>query len=182
MDPTEDAHTDPSGARRDRWQLAAAAILEGLPDAVVAAAHDGRILFVNALAEKLFGYSREELLGQPVQTLWPERVRERYTGNMELYFESEHPLRFSNEAWGLRGDGSEFVGEMSWGVVETTTGPLSSNRESRTDSPAGFGSSKSGALAPRRRAWRSIPESTSSSTPAISGSITSLGMFGKTLV
>ena len=124
MDPTEDAHTAPSGARRDRWQLAAAAILEGLPDAVVAAARDGRIVFVTALAEKLFGYSREELLGQPVQTLWPERVRERYTGNMELYFESEHPLRFSNEAWGLRGDGSEFVGEMSWGVVETTTGPL----------------------------------------------------------
>ena len=83
--------------------LAPAAILEGLPDAVVAAARDGRIVFVNALAEELFGYPREELLGRPVQTLWPERVRERYTRNMQLYFATEHPLRFSTEVWGCGG-------------------------------------------------------------------------------
>jgi diguanylate cyclase (GGDEF)-like protein len=60
----------------------------------------------------------------PVNVLWPERVRERYTRNMELYFATEHPLRFSAEAWGLRRDGSEFVGQMSWGIVETTAGAL----------------------------------------------------------
>jgi diguanylate cyclase (GGDEF)-like protein/PAS domain S-box-containing protein len=108
----------------DRWLLAPADLLEGLPDAVVAAALDGLIVFVNSLAEGLFGYRREELLGQPVDTLWPERVRERYTRNMELYFTTAHGLRFTTEAWGLRRDGSEFVGEMSWGVVETTGGPL----------------------------------------------------------
>src|SRR5438067_991000 len=70
--------------------LPPAAILESLPDAVVAAASDGRIVFVNARAEELFGYTRQELLGQPVQTLWPQRVRERYTRNMELYFAREH--------------------------------------------------------------------------------------------
>ena len=58
--------------------VAPAAVLEGLPDAVVAAARDGRIVFVNALAEELFGYTKKELLGKPVETLWPERVRERY--------------------------------------------------------------------------------------------------------
>jgi diguanylate cyclase (GGDEF)-like protein/PAS domain S-box-containing protein len=104
--------------------VAPAAILEGLPDAVVASARDGRIVFVNALAESLFGYPHRELLGRPVQTLWPERVRDRYIRNMELYFATEHPLRFSTEAWGLRRDGSEFVGEMSWGIVETSAGPL----------------------------------------------------------
>jgi diguanylate cyclase (GGDEF)-like protein/PAS domain S-box-containing protein len=108
----------------DAFLLAPAAILEGLPDAVVASARDGRIVFVNALGEELFGYRRQELLGQPVQTLWPERVRERYTRNMQLYFETEHPLRFSAAAWGLRRDGSEFIGEMSWGIVGTTGGPL----------------------------------------------------------
>jgi GGDEF domain-containing protein len=43
---------------------------------------------------------------------------------MELYFSEGHPLRFTTEAWGLRRDGSEFVGEMAWGVVNTTAGPL----------------------------------------------------------
>jgi diguanylate cyclase (GGDEF)-like protein len=43
---------------------------------------------------------------------------------MELYFDTEHPLRFSSEVWGLRRDGSEFVGEMSWGIVGTAAGPL----------------------------------------------------------
>jgi diguanylate cyclase (GGDEF)-like protein/PAS domain S-box-containing protein len=101
-----------------------AQILEGLPDAVVAIGRDERIVFVNALAEELFGYSREELLDEPVQKLWPERVRQRYTDNMRLYFATEHPLRFTVEAWGLRRDGTEFAGEMSWGVVESAGGPL----------------------------------------------------------
>jgi diguanylate cyclase (GGDEF)-like protein/PAS domain S-box-containing protein len=100
------------------------AVLEGLPDATVASARDGRIVFVNTLAEELFGFKSEELVGQHVSTIWPERVRERYTRNMELYFATEHPLRFSSEAWGLRRDGTEFVGEMSWGIVETVSGPL----------------------------------------------------------
>ena len=108
----------------DELLLAPAAILEGLPDAVVGVGRSGQIVFVNALAEQLFGYRRVELLGQPARMLWPERVRERYASNMHLYFATEHPLRFSTEAWGLRRDGSEFVGEMSWGIVKTATGPL----------------------------------------------------------
>src|SRR5262245_31912457 len=104
--------------------IAPAAILEGLPDAVVAIAADGRIVFVNALAEELFGYARTELLGEPVQMLWPDSVRARYTRNMELYFATRHPLRFSTEARGLRRDGSQFIGEMSWGIVATDGGPL----------------------------------------------------------
>jgi diguanylate cyclase (GGDEF)-like protein/PAS domain S-box-containing protein len=79
---------------------------------------------MNSLAEELFGHDREAMLGQPVQMLWPERVRDLYTDNMQLYFATERPLRFSTEAWGLRRDGSEFVGEMTWGIVETTSGPL----------------------------------------------------------
>jgi diguanylate cyclase (GGDEF)-like protein/PAS domain S-box-containing protein len=130
MDAEEDAGME-GDAREDAGiegllvaPAAILSILEGLPDAVVAAERDGRIVFVNALAEELFGYPREELLGQPVQTLWPPRVRERYTHNMELYFATEHPLRFSIAAWGLRRDGSEFIGEMSWGIVETSAGSL----------------------------------------------------------
>jgi diguanylate cyclase (GGDEF)-like protein/PAS domain S-box-containing protein len=127
MDPQPDDRyplLDNGGALPGEPLLAPAAILEGLPDAVVAARPDERIRFVNALAEELFGYARAELLGQPVQMLWPERLRERYTRNMRLYFATENPLRFSVEAWGLRRDGTEFIGEMSWGIVATTAGPL----------------------------------------------------------
>jgi diguanylate cyclase (GGDEF)-like protein/PAS domain S-box-containing protein len=122
MEPTEGLGR--TNAADGEPLVSPAAILEGLPDAVVAIARDERIVFVNALAEELFGYSREELLGAPAQTLWPERLRERYGENMRLYFATEHPLRFSTEVWGLRRDGSEFAGEMSWGVVGTAEGPL----------------------------------------------------------
>ena len=100
------------------------ALLEGLPDSIVGADRDGIVVFANALAEDLFGYDRGELLGRPISMLWPERVRARYERNMRLYFELEHPLRFTERAYGVRRDGSEFVGEMSWGIVETAEGPL----------------------------------------------------------
>src|SRR5262245_30114339 len=110
--------------RLRKREVALRAVLEGLPDATVAAGRDGRIVFANALAEALFGYEHDELLGKPVHTLWPERVRKRYTRNMELYFATDHPLRFTLRADGLRRDGTEFVGEMSWGIVETEAGPI----------------------------------------------------------
>src|SRR3954451_15996364 len=118
----EDVHRVQQRLRKR--EAALRAVLEGLPDATVATGRDGRIVFVNAHAETLFGYEHDELLGKPVQVLWPERVRERYTRNMQLYFATEHPLRFTIRADGLRRDGSEFVGEMSWGIVETEAGPL----------------------------------------------------------
>jgi PAS domain S-box-containing protein len=120
MDETDEGRGRP--ARLGEAELRA--VLEGLPDATVAADVDGRIVFVNTRAEELFGYDPGELLGRPVEVIWPERVRERYLRNMRLYFETEHPLRFTSEARGLRRDGSEFVGEMSWGTVETSDGRL----------------------------------------------------------
>jgi diguanylate cyclase (GGDEF)-like protein/PAS domain S-box-containing protein len=104
--------------------LLPSAILEGLPDAVVAADADARIVFANGLAEELFGYPREELIGRPVEILWPERLRELYSQNIELRPHTDQALRFAGEVRGRRSDGSEFVGEMSWGVVESPRGPL----------------------------------------------------------
>lgn len=112
------------GEVRHELLLAPSAILDALPDAVIAAASDERIVHANQLAAELFGYPLGELIGLPVRTLWPEGVRERYTRSMRLYFATEHPLRFSAEAWGRRRDGTEFAGEMSWGIVATSAGPL----------------------------------------------------------
>ena len=125
VDEHEAGGTDSSELERLLFgEKALRAVLEGLPDATVATGRDGRIVFVNAHAETLFGYDPGELIGRPVDVLWPEAVRARYTRNMQLYFATEHPLRFTIRADGLRRDGSEFVGEMSWGIVETEAGPL----------------------------------------------------------
>ena len=105
-------------------QVALGPMLEGLPDAAVGARRDGLIAFVNTLAEEQFGYPRGELIGRPLEVLWPPNVRARYRRNLELYWELEHPLRFSARAHGRRKDGTDFVGEMSWGIVETDQGPL----------------------------------------------------------
>jgi diguanylate cyclase (GGDEF)-like protein/PAS domain S-box-containing protein len=112
----------PQGSQRRDSALRA--VLEGLPDAVVATRRDGLIDFVNARAAELFGYEPEELVGRPVALLWPESVREAYTRNMEELFEAGGALRFTEAAHGLRKDGREFLGEMSWGLVETAEQPL----------------------------------------------------------
>jgi diguanylate cyclase (GGDEF)-like protein/PAS domain S-box-containing protein len=110
--------------RLRRSEAALRAVLEGLPDAVVGTRPDGTIDFINARAIELFGYRPGELVGRPVWLLWPERLRERYSRNMRSFFDNPEGLRFERDARGLRKDGSEFVGEMSWGVVETDAGLL----------------------------------------------------------
>src|SRR4051794_25689843 len=142
----------------DELLLAPAGVLEGLPDAVVAASAGGTIVYVNHLAEELFGYPGHELVGRPVHVLWPERVRERYTTNMQLYFATEHPLRFSTEVWGLRRDGSEFMGEMSWGIGETAAGKLRLAIRERwaRRRPAGMGRRGPAPVGERRAAGRRL--------------------------
>src|SRR4051812_46051323 len=89
-------------------EIALRAVLEGIPDATVGAGRGGRIVFVNALSTAQVGYRREELIGLPIETLWAERVPERYPRNPELYFKLEPPMRFSERAYGRRKDGTEF--------------------------------------------------------------------------
>src|SRR5262249_55411472 len=53
-------------------------LIEAVPDALVVVGPDGHITLVNRQTERLFGYRRDELLGQPVEVLVPERFRERH--------------------------------------------------------------------------------------------------------
>lgn len=57
-------------------------LLETAPDGIVIVNEDGRIVFVNVQGEALFGYAREELIGQPLETLVPVRIRD---GNVPLH-------------------------------------------------------------------------------------------------
>jgi len=91
------------------------ALLEAAPDAMVIANEHGRIALVNAQTEKLFGYKREELLGQPVEMLIPDRYRGGHVHYRKDYTEAPRlrPMGAGRELYGLRKDGSEFPVEIS---------------------------------------------------------------------
>jgi len=111
--------------QRENW-----AILEKLfefsPDAILTTNPQGNITRINGQVEKLFGYRREELLGQPVELLLPKRFRGGHIAHREAY-RAQPRLREMGvglELHGQRKDGSEFPVDIMLGPIETEAGPL----------------------------------------------------------
>lgn len=102
------------------------ALLEAAPDAIVIANSKGRVELVNAQTEQLFGYSRERLIGQPIEVLVPERFRGRHVGYRNAFIATPRvrPMGEGQELHGRRTDGSEFPVEISLSPVETEQGKL----------------------------------------------------------
>lgn len=100
--------------------------LEFAPDAVVCADQDGRIVLVNQQTENLFGYERDELMGQPVEVLVPERYRGGHVGHRTGYFSDSRtrPMGAELDLYGLRRDGTEFPAEISLSAIQTENGRL----------------------------------------------------------
>ena len=86
----------------------------------------GEIVMVNAQAERVFGYSRAELLGQPVEMLVPERFRSHHPGMRATFFTDPRPrpMGAGRDLHGLKKDGSEFPVEIGLNPIETDEGPM----------------------------------------------------------
>jgi PAS domain S-box-containing protein len=117
----EQAEQALSQARADRRF---GALLEAAPDAIIEADRDGRILTLNAVTEQLFGFTREELLGQPVERLVPDHARARHVGHRAGYegHPVTRPMGVGIELHGRRKDGSTFPVEISLSPVKSEDG------------------------------------------------------------
>jgi PAS domain S-box-containing protein len=101
-------------------------LLETAPDAIVLARQDGTIVFVNEQAEQWFGYGREDMVGQPVEMMIPERLRHEHANGFAA-FDPASPVRSignNMEFYGLRKNGTEFPVEISLSPLETDEGLL----------------------------------------------------------
>ncbi len=96
-------------------------MLEAAPDAMVIVDAEGRIAFINAQLVRMFGYSREELLGRPIDILVPERLRAQHVRHRTRYASEprSRPMGASLELHGRRKDGTEFPVEISLSPMRT---------------------------------------------------------------
>src|SRR5579859_2300455 len=99
-------------------------LFEFSPDAILVTDETGRITQLNSQVGRLFGYSRSELLGQPLEVLIPERLRDAHTGHRRDLLAGP-PIRAMGsglELCGRRKDGSEFRVDIMLSRVETEEG------------------------------------------------------------
>lgn len=102
-------------------------VVEAAPSAMIMVNHEGQITLANLQAEKTFGYSREELLGRPIEMLVPERLQSGYRDFRHGYLchPQARPMGAERrELFGRRKDGSEVPVEIGLSPIHTSNGPL----------------------------------------------------------
>jgi formate hydrogenlyase transcriptional activator len=102
------------------------ALFEFSPDAIVASDSEGRITEINARVETMFGYQRDELIGQSIDILVPERFRHAHPARRKEYSATARvrPMGAGLELYGRRKDGKEFPADIMLGPVGTEGGPM----------------------------------------------------------
>ncbi|MGB7266275.1 MAG: PAS domain S-box protein, partial [Terracidiphilus sp.] len=100
-------------------------LFEFSPDAILVTDGDGVMRAVNPRAEELFGYSTEELIGQPVEMLVPARFRRNHPRHREDYNAAPRARQMGAalNLFGLRKDGTEFPVDIMLKPIETEAGP-----------------------------------------------------------
>jgi PAS domain S-box-containing protein len=100
-------------------------VVESAPNAMVMINQGGVIEMVNAQAEKVFGYARDEMLGQSIEMLVPERFRRAHPALRSGFFHDplSRPMGIGRDLYALRKDGSEFPVEIGLNPIETEQGP-----------------------------------------------------------
>ncbi|MET0415639.1 MAG: PAS domain S-box protein, partial [Actinoplanes sp.] len=113
-------------SERQRAEAMFEGLLEAAPDAIIGATRDGTITLINAQAERMFGYPREELLGQSVDILVPERLRTGHVHHRDGYFAHPRtrPMGAGAALAAVRKDGTEFPAEISLSSVTTDRGMI----------------------------------------------------------
>jgi PAS domain S-box-containing protein len=109
---------------RKRMEARFRATVESAPTAMVMIDQSGTIVLVNAEFERMFGYARDELRTQKVESLIPQRLRAGHPGMRTQYFAAPESRRMGQgrELFGLRKDGSEFPIEIGLNPVQTDEG------------------------------------------------------------
>jgi PAS domain S-box-containing protein len=99
-------------------------LLEAAPDAIIEVDREGRILLLNLVTEKLFGYSREELLGRSVEMLVPDALRGGHAQHRADYWAHPitRPMGIGLALHGRRKDGSSIPVEISLSPVKSEDG------------------------------------------------------------
>jgi len=120
------ARRRPTGLVDQNDGTSARDVLEAAPDALVIVNQAGVIVQVNTPTTELFGYTREGLLGQPIEVLVPARYRGGHSRLRATYQGQPHrrPMGAGPELYGLRSDGREFPVEISLSPLETNRGTL----------------------------------------------------------
>jgi PAS domain S-box-containing protein len=100
-------------------------LVESAPDAVVVVDENGAMQLVNAETDRLFGYTRDQLIGQPIEYLLPEHLQEPLKAeDARLADERGSLLLLNEQTVGRHRDGTEFPVDISLAVIETPQGRL----------------------------------------------------------
>jgi PAS domain S-box-containing protein len=99
-------------------------VVDAAPSGMVMANREGKIILVNAQVETFFGYTRDELIGQPIEMLVPERFRSQHTGFRGGYLGDARAraMGAGRELFARRKDGSEFPVEIGLNPIHTPEG------------------------------------------------------------